>query len=192
MKSAKLTALLFIVAFAACNDDLTKSEMSYANTGLPITASQNVPNLPTPGSGTLDVEYTPVTKTLNYKITWSNLTDSVLAIRINGPAASGFNSVNLTFAPTPSVLMNATTTPHAVVQEFTGALTTMPTRALYGKSGSFSGSLLIDGVKVREEWLLSRQYYVSIHTKTVIPGLQPPASLAYRWIGEIRGQIIVQ
>jgi hypothetical protein len=44
---------------------------------------------------------------------------------------------------------------------------------------------------VREEWLLARQYYVSIHTKTIIPNVPAPANLAYRWIGEIRGQIIV-
>ena len=186
MKSAKLTALLFIIAFAACNDDLTKSEMSYANTGLPITASQNVPNLPTPGSGTLDVEYTPVTKTLNYKITWSNLTDSVIAIRINGPAFVGFNSPNLAFTGANPTSPN--TTPHAVIQEFVGTAT----KALYPKSGSFSGSLLVDGVRVKEELLLSRQYYVTIHTKTIIPNAPAPSNLAYRWIGEIRGQIIVQ
>jgi len=192
MKSAKFTAFIFILALAACDNELDKRERSYSNTGLPITAAQNVPNLPTAGSGTLDVEYTPANKTLNYKITWSNLTDSVLAIRINGPAVSGFNSVNLTFAPSPSVLLNATTTPHVVVQEFVGSTSTVPTKALYGKNGSLTGSLFIDGVKVKEELLLSRQYYVSIHTKTIIPGLQPPASLAYRWLGEIRGQIIVQ
>lgn len=195
MKSAKLTALLFIIVFTACDKEKNKRETSYTNS-VPLTAAQNVPNLPTGGSGTLDLEYTPVTKTLNYKITWSNLTDSVLAIRINGPALSGFNSVNLAFNPptnpAPSAFTNATTTPHAVVQEFTGATSAAPFKSLYGKSGSFTGSLLIDGVKVREELLLSRQYYVSIHTKTIIPNVPAPANLAYRWLGEIRGQIIVQ
>lgn len=192
MKSAKLTAFVLVLALAACNDDLTKREMSYSTTGLPITASQNVPNLPTAASGTLDVEYTPVTKTLNYKITWANLTDSVLAIRINGPAAIGFNSVNLAFNPSPSALLNAATTPHAVLQEFTGATTAAPFKSLYGKSGSFTGSLFIDGVKIKEELLLSRQYYVTIHTKTIVPPGTSAANLVYRWIGEIRGQIVVQ
>ena len=192
MKSAKLTAFILVLALAACNDDLTKKEMSYSNTGLPITASQNVPNLPTAASGTLDVEYTPVNKTLNYKITWANLTDSVLAIRINGPAAIGFNSVNLAFNPSPSALLNAVTTPHAVLQEFTGATTAAPFKSLYGKSGSYTGSLFVDGVKVKEELLLSRQYYVTIHTKTIVPPGTSVANLVYRWIGEIRGQIVVQ
>ena len=188
MKFVKLTAFffLFILAFAACDEGLSKSETSRVQTGIPVTAAQNVPSLPTPGSGTLDLEYTPVNKILNYTITWSNLTDSVIAIRINGPSPKGYNSVNTAFTganPTAPA-----TTPHVVVQEFLGT----STKALYAKSGSYSGTLLIDGVKVKEELLLAGLYYFTIHTKTIIPSpATPPTSLAYRWIGEIRAQIVL-
>ncbi len=194
MRSTKLTAFLFIVVLVSCGkDNLSKGETSYVKNGLPVTASQSIPALPTAGSGTLDVEYTPVNKTLNYKLTWSNLTDSVIAIRINGPAPAGYNSINLAFNPPtnppPANFTLPSTTPHLVVQEFVG--TTV--KSLYGKSGSITNSLYIDGVKVTRENLEAGLYYFTIHTKTILPSpATPPTSLVYRWVGELRGQIVVQ
>lgn len=191
MRFPKLTAFLFIIVLISCGkDNLSKKETSYVKTGLPVTASQSIPALPTAGTGTLDLEYTPVNKTLNYKLSWSGLTDSVIAIRINGPAPAGSNSLNLAFNPPPASLTSPSTTPHLVVQEFVAANTT---KALYGKSGSLTGTLYIDGVKVTEELLLENLYYFTIHTKTTLPSpATPPASLVYRWVGELRGQITLQ
>jgi hypothetical protein len=191
MRFPKLTAFIFILALASCDKSPSDREKSYSKTGVAVTAAQSIPALPTSGSGTLDIEFTPVAKTLNYKITWSNLTDSVLALRINGPSPAGYNSINTSF--TGANPTYATTTPHLVVQEFTAATTANQTKSLYGKNGSFSGSLFIDGVKVKEEMLMEGLYYFTIHTKTTIPApATPPTSLAYRWIGELRAQIIIK
>ena len=49
----------------------------------------------------------------------------------------------------------------------------------YAKSGTLSGTLLVDGTVIKENDLLNGQYYLNIHT-SVYPG------------GEIRGQITFQ
>ena len=190
MRLLKLTALFCSIVLAACDKDQTERETTIVKT-LPVTSTQNVPVLPTSGSGEVSFDYTPVNKVVNYKITWSNLTDSVIAIRINGPSPAGYNSVNLAFTGANPTYV--TTTPHVVVQEFTAFTSTNQTKALYGKSGSFTNTLFIDGVKVTEDLLKEGLYYFTIHTKTTIPSpAVPPASLAYRWIGEIRGQLIIK
>jgi hypothetical protein len=186
MRLSTLTALFCFIALAACNKDLTERETTIVKT-LPVTSKQNIPELPTAGSGEVSIDYTPVNKAVNYKITWSNLTDSVIAIRINGPSPAGYNSVNPAF--TGASPTSPSTTPHVVVQEFVGTAI----KSLYAKSGSFSNTLLIDGVKVKEDLLNEGYYYFTIHTKTTIPApATPPTSLFYRWIGEIRGQLIVK
>jgi hypothetical protein len=45
-------------------------------------------------------------------------------------------------------------------------------------SGTYSGTLFIDGVKFTEEYLLGGRYYINIHSKTYGGG-------------EIRGQLIL-
>jgi hypothetical protein len=47
-----------------------------------------------------------------------------------------------------------------------------------GERRKYSGSLLIDGVKFTEEYLLGGRYYINIHSKTY-------------GNGEIRGQLIL-
>ena len=186
MRLLKITALFCFLILAACNKDLTERETTVAKT-LPVSAAQNIPTLPTTGSGEVTFDYTPVNRVVNYKISWKDLTDSVIAIRINGPSPAGYNSVNPAF--TGASPTAPTTTPHMVVQEFVGT----STKALYGKSGSFSGSLLVEGVRVTEDLLKGGYYYFTIHTKTIMPSpATPPSSLAYRWIGEIRGQLTIQ
>jgi hypothetical protein len=182
---SKLTAIICALVLLGCDKDPTVRETPVAKS-LPVNSAQNVPALPTTGSATLDIEYTPVNKIVNYKLSWTNLTDSVIAIRINGPSPAGYNSVNTTFTGANPTAFG--TTPHVVVQEFLG---TAP-KALQPKTGSFTGSLFVDGVKVTEELLNEGLYYVTIHTKTIIPSpATPPTSLAYRWIGELRGQLTI-
>lgn len=187
MKWTNLTVIVLLaVLFTACDKE-EDIEPSFTKTGLPVTSTQAVPSLPTPGSGTLDISYTPSAKTMTYTVSWSNLTDSVIAIRINGPSVEGYVSPNLAF--TGANPTSPLTTPHNVLQEIVGSAT----RALFGKTGSYSNTLYVDGVKIKESELLNNMYYITIHTKTIIPApVTAPASLAYRWFGELRGQIIVR
>jgi len=186
MRLPKLTAIFFTMILAACNKDTTYRETTIVKT-LPVTTAQNVPSLPTAGSGDVSIDYTPANKAVNYKISWSNLTDSVIAIRICGPSPAGYNSINPAF--TGANPTSPSTTPHVVLQEFVGTAT----KALYAKNGSFTSSFPIDGVKVSEELLNAGYYYFTIHTKTIIPPpATAPASLAYRWFGEIRGQLTIK
>lgn len=188
MKLTKLTALLLpVFILTACDEDDTEYETYYVRTGIPVSAAQNVPNLPTAGSGTADINYNPSAKTMSYTLNWSNLTDSVIAIRICGPSYAGYNSPNLAF--TGANPTSAGTTPHNVIQEFF----TTTARSLHPKTGSFSSSLYFDEVKVKSADLMNGLYYFTIHTKTIIPPpATPPTSLAYRWFGEIRGQIKIR
>ena len=192
MKFPRLAAFIFILAIAGCDKEPDSTQRSYSKTGVPLTAASAIPSLPTTGSGTLDFEYTPVNKSLNYKLTWSNLTDSVIAIRVNGPAPAGYNAVNTTFSPpatySSSFANNPATTPHAVLQEFVGTAT----KALHGKNGSFSGNLFVDGVKIRDDLLREGMYYFTIHTKTIVPPGTSYANYVYRWFGELRAQIVTQ
>jgi len=186
MKWTKLTVFLLpAVLFAACDKDDT--EPAYIKTGIPVNSAQAVPALPTAGSGTLDIAYTPSAKAMTFTVSWSNLTDSVIAIRINGPSVAGYVSPNLAF--TGASPTSPATTPHNVLQEIVGTAT----RALFPKTGSYSNTLFVDGVKIKESELVNNMYYLTIHTKTIIPPpATAPSSLAYRWFGEIRGQIIVR
>lgn len=184
MKLTKLTVLLLaVIILNSCDKSDTEYESGYSRQ-LPVTASQAVPSLPSPGTATLDVSYTPGAKAMAYTVTWNNLTDSVIAIRINGPSPRGYNAPNLTF--TGANPTSPATTPHNVIQEVVASAT----KALFGKSGSYSNTLLVDGIKVKESDLLRGYYYLTIHTKTILPPPTPaPSNLAYRWFGELRGQI---
>jgi CHRD domain len=194
MKLFKLTVLASLcfalfMGLSSCEKDSEKDKANlHIKTDIPVTGAQIVPASPSPGTGKLSINYDRRNKVLNYTITWTGLSDSVVAIRINGPAPSGFSALNTSFTGASPTLY--TTTPYIVIQQFTGA-TTAPFKPLYPSTGSFSGTLSVDGVKVKEQDLLNNLYYFTIHTKTVLPG-SPPASLFFRWYGEIRAQINFQ
>jgi CHRD domain len=157
MKMIKLTAipsllLAFVFLLSSCvKDDVETRNFQYQKTGIVLSGAQETPANPSTALGSMDVTYRSDTKTLTYKVTWSGLTGPVAAMHIHGQAPSGFAA--------------------AVFQGFTvtGLLA----------SGTYSGSLLIDGVAIKEENLLNGLYYWNIHTATY-PG------------GEIRGQIRFQ
>jgi CHRD domain len=157
MKWIKLTAfatiLLGILAtFNSCEKAAeAKKTVLYEKKGIVMSGAQETPAITSPALGTLDVFYIKGTKTLSYTINWSGLTGNPVGMHVHGLAPTGFA------AP---VLQNISTT----------GLTA---------SGSRSGTLLVDGVVIKEESLLSGLYYINIHTAT-FPG------------GEIRGQIVFQ
>jgi hypothetical protein len=104
----------------------------------------------------MDVFYTRETRILSYTVKWSGLTGNPILMHIHGLAPTGFAA--------------------NVVQTILSAAN--PT-AFPANNGKYSGTLLVDGVVVKEQDLLNGLYYMNIHTPTY-PG------------GEIRGQIVFQ
>ena len=154
MRIPKLTALfisLSILFFVSCKstEELEKENI-YFGKALPMAGAQETPAVTTSATGTIDADYNRLTRTLSYRLTFSGLTDSAVAAHIHGLGEVGVT------AP--------------VVQTFTP----FPRR----KEGSYSGTLLVDGVKIKEEDILAGRYYINIHSKTYAGG-------------EIRGQLIL-
>jgi hypothetical protein len=152
MKLLKNPILLLVVFstffFSACEKDC-KDENVISQNNLPVTGEQEVPEKVTKASGKLDVSYNKKTKILTYKITWSGLSGIPVGSHIHGEAPRGENA--------------------GIKHDFTALLPKTT-------SGTFSNSVLVDEVAIREEGLLDGLYYVNIHT---------PANPG----GEIRGQI---
>jgi CHRD domain len=152
MRWTKLTAFTLLVtsfAFNSCSKEeeyLVRHE--YVNNAIQMTGAQEVPAVTTAATGTIEANYSQFTKTLTYKVTWSGLSGNATAAHIHGTAKTGFVA--------------------GVLQTFVG----FPAKT----SGTFSGSLLADGVKILEEHILAGEYYINIHT-------------AANTGGEIRGQL---
>jgi hypothetical protein len=194
MKLFKQTALcaLAIALFinlTSCEKEEERQKVNlYTKTDIPGTGAQIAPN-PSPSTGTakLSVNYDKRTKILNYSISWTGLTDSVIAIRLNGPAPVGYSALNRAFAVAAGDSSSFNTTPYIVLQQTTG---TSP-KALSARDGSFTGSVLVDDVVIKEEDLLNQYYYITLHTKTILP--VPGASrFFFRWFGEVRAQVLFQ
>ena len=153
MNLPKLAAVLFslpLLVLVSCKStEEVEQENIYFGT-ITMTGAQEVPPINTSATGTITADYNRLTRTLNYNIQFSGLTDSAVAAHIHGIGEQGISA--------------------GVLQTFNN----FPRR----KAGSYSGSLLIDGVKFTEENLLARRYYVNIHSKTYGGG-------------EIRGQLVL-
>ena len=151
MKSLKHFFVLLAISsltLTACKKDCEDHCVKTKN-GLQISPRQEVPMRESNGYGTLDVSYNKCTKVLNYKVTWSNLTGPIQGSHIHGPAARGVNA--------------------SVKHDFTSLISKTT-------SGTFSNSVTVDGIAIKEDSLLKGFYYVNLHTPK-FPG------------GEIRGQI---
>ena len=155
MRLSKLTALLLslpLFILISCKDDTEEieNENIYYGKALPMNSSQETPPFTSAATGTIDANYNRLTKTLSYKITFSGLSGNATAAHIHGLGEVGVTAgVLQTFSPFPAAT-----------------------------SGTYSGTLLIDGVKFTEEYLLSSRYYMNIHT-------------AAKPAGEIRGQLVL-
>ncbi len=153
MKWLKLTAYSFListVAFVSCKQEANLALNLYENNYIAMSGAQEVPAVTSAALGNVQATYSQFTKTLTYKVTWSGLSGNATAAHIHGTGGTGIVA--------------------GVLQTFVG----FPLTA----AGTYSGSLLIDGVKLTEEILLAGQYYVNIHT-TLNGG------------GEIRGQLLL-
>jgi hypothetical protein len=153
MRLPKLTAIflcLSVIVLTSCKSTKEVEEDNIYYGTIAMTGTQETPAVSTTATGTIDANYNRLTRTLSYSITFSGLSDSAVAAHIHGIGEVGI------LAP--------------VIQTFNG----FPRR----KDGSYSGTLLIDGVKFTEADLIARRYYINIHSKTYSGG-------------EIRGQLIL-
>jgi hypothetical protein len=149
MKSlSKLFSLIvFVTFFLACEDH--KVENVVSQKGLPLSAAQESTFNSSKAWGSADVSYDKVSKVLSYTVKWNDLTGNPTGAHIHGTSPRGTNS--------------------AVKHDFAALISKTP-------SGSFTNSVVVDGVAINETDLLNGLYYFNFHTPTN-PG------------GEIRGQI---
>jgi hypothetical protein len=151
MRFLKLSAAVFIISFAfvSCDKEEYPDLGEYSGAST-LSGANEVPEVTTTASGTIRVTYSQRDKILKYDISFIGLSSNPTGAHIHGVAEPGVNA--------------------GVLQSFNGfpAATT----------GSYSGTLLIDGAKFKEELLLAGKYYANIHT-------------AQNTGGQIRGQIIL-
>ena len=153
MRLPKLTAFLLsipVLILISCKStsEVEAENIYYAN--FAMTGSQEVPANSSTATGTVDANYNRLTKTLTYKVTFSGLSGNASAAHIHGIGEPGIIApVFQTFSPFPAAT-----------------------------AGSYSGTLLIDEVRITENDLLAGRYYFNIHT-ALRPG------------GEIRGQLFL-
>ncbi|MDX1954881.1 MAG: CHRD domain-containing protein [Chitinophagaceae bacterium] len=165
MRGPKLTALLssfsLLLILSSCDRDTQNDTNDIVRAkGVIINGAQSVPANTSAGTGTLDLVYSKATKTLTYTFNWSGLSGPAIAGNIHGLASRG------TVALPPPLGTYAS----GVAQVL------WSTSAPKGAAGSYSGTLLVDGVVIKEDDLLAGKYYVNIVTQA-------------RPTGEIRGQI---
>ena len=157
---AFFTGFLALALFAAsCTQDIIDDQ--FVISGAPFTASQTIPASNATSTGTLDAVYDRYSKTLTYTVKWNNLMDTATTLHVHGLANAGAVAV----APYPN----------GIIQTFTR--TTTPALSTKKDEGSFTGTLYIDEVLLKEEDLLAGKYYIDLHTKA------KPA-------GELRGQLV--
>jgi len=123
--------------------------------GYPLDASQLVPAKTNSASGTINAVYNQTTRVISYTINFSGLSGKPTSIRVHGPAPAGYNSLP--------------------VQVFSSGLPS-------ATDGTYSNTLLVDGVYVKEEDVLRGAYYVTIYT----------AGNPTSGTGEIRGQLLFE
>ena len=154
MKLLKLTAILavlsvIVISVVSCEKEEEKKKANFfIKNDIQMLGANENPAVVTTASGHMDVWYDKRKHILNYVVSWTGLSTNPIGFHIHATAPKGFN---------------------APVQQ------TFPLTGLQ-KSGTYTGNLLIDGVKFKESDLLSGLYYINMHT-TPNPG------------GEIRGQI---
>ncbi|HEX8332589.1 MAG TPA: CHRD domain-containing protein [Segetibacter sp.] len=151
----RLSSFLFlfsaIVLVSSCEEDMVADPDVFLVTGLELAGGQEVPVVSTTGSGSLDARYDRNKKELHVTFAWANLSDSVTGIQIQGPAIRGV--VGPVLVPFTNFSRN--------------------------RSSTYSSTVLVDEITLKEIELLRGEYYINIQSKT------HPA-------GELRGQIVFE
>lgn len=143
-----VVAVICSLTLFACKKDCN-DHCIIIKKGLPMNGSQEVPAKKTAASGKLDVSYDRCEKKLTFTISWKHLTGEPVGSHIHGTAPKGVN------AP--------------VKYNFTNLIPK-------ATSGTFTNTVMVDGMAIKEDSLLAGFYYINIHT---------PSNPA----GEIRAQI---
>lgn len=149
MLSRKFLAVIGLTASVLLNSCDHELDKIISRRNLPMDGNQEVPAKPGAWNGTIDIDYNQKTRTLYYTVRWNSLSGPISGFHIHGSAAKGFNA--------------------SIIQNFSGYST--------AQAGTYSSSVLIDGVVFKEEDLFRGGYYINIHT-ALNPG------------GELRGQIV--
>ncbi len=142
-------AVCSLTLFACKKDCEDDDDCEKTKNEIHLTGAQEVPPKETNAYGTANVSYNKCNKILKYTISWTNLTGEPVGSHIHGTAPKGVN------AP--------------VKHDFTSLIPKTT-------SGTFTNSVMVDGIAIKEDSLLAGFYYFNIHTPK-FPG------------GEIRGQI---
>ena len=133
-KTTSLFFFLFLFAgLTSCLKEEADPDVIIKNS-IPLTGSQEVPAVPTNGTGELHLQYRKSSRTLTYNITWEGLSSAPAAIYFHGPASPGQNA-----------------NPVLPVTDFAEAT-----------SGSKAGSVEIEEGKVND--FLGGKWYVNIQT----------------------------
>jgi hypothetical protein len=155
-----LAIIALVVTLASCRRDDVEHQNTWQKNGIVLSSAQeNNPANTSSATGTMDVNYSRLSRTLSYTINWTGLTGPVTAMHIHGLAPSGFNAAVFQTFSTSSIVKCSSTGTTAC--------------------GTYRGTLLIDGVAIKEADLINGMYYVNIHTAAFAGG-------------EIRGQIKFQ
>ena len=185
MNKLKLTAfylsiiLLLSLAIVSCEKPRKIDPNIFTKTGIPMNGAQVVPANSSTATGSLDISYIRGDHLLSYKISWTGLSGPPAA----GAASASFPGVTfpaigvygvadfgyMAFPFPPQQPAGLSTFANGVAQTITSGF---PAAAI----GSYSGSLFIDGVLLKESDLLNGKYYIQIRT-AAFPN------------GQIRGQI---
>lgn len=145
-----LAATFFLSVFTSCDkDDDNTNNNIVKRSGLALSGNQEVPVRSTNANGTMDISYDKTTKLLSFTVNWQNLTTTPTGSHIHGTAARGANA--------------------GIKYDFFSALPKTT-------SGTYSGSVAVDGNLIKEDSLLNGFYYMNLHSTTFPEG-------------EIRGQL---
>lgn len=146
--STALVLCVTILATVSCSKKSDTPSNVVSKNNIPLSGSQEVPANASTATGSADVIYDKGSKIMTYTLRWSGLTTAASAMHFHGPVARGTNA--------------------GVLQGITGFTS--------GVAGSMSGTVIIDGVTLKEEDLLAGKWYFNIHNSSFAGG-------------EIRGQI---
>jgi hypothetical protein len=154
----KLLAIVLAISLLnSCSDKI--DDQVLVSSAVPMDGTQEVPPKMVSGNGTIDLSYNRGLKTLYYTVKWNSLTGAPTAgFGIYGSASKGYRTA-------------------ALLQSFSG----FPA----AQAGTYSGTVFIDGVVLKEEDLLNGFYYINIPTASNPISPTNPAQP-----GEIRGQIV--
>ena len=121
----------------------------YTAENLPMSGLQENPQRETLATGLINARYDTESKMLNFTVKWQDLTGIPVGSHIHGTAARGVNA--------------------GIKYDF---FNIFPKEL----AGTFTNSVMVDGVAIKEDSLIMGFYYINIHTPKY-PG------------GEIRGQL---